>query len=91
VKDDQNQLADKLAELTTKNTAEVVKEINTQTIAELLAVHYQKSYEVTSDHWRQRNRIFLILVGVIGAATLLTFRESETQPLLVSWIAETLG
>jgi hypothetical protein len=59
--------------------------------AELLSEHYQKTYELTYELWRQRNRTFLILVGVIGAATLLTFDIPGTQSLLVDFVAKVAG
>ena len=59
--------------------------------AELIAEHYQKTFEITHELWSQRNRIFLILLTVIGVATTLTFRASEANPLLVSLIAKTIG
>ncbi len=58
--------------------------------AEILAEHYQKTYELTFELWRQRNQTFLILLAVIGAATLLTFSAAQTNPLLVLWIAKVL-
>lgn len=59
--------------------------------SELLADHYQKTYELTFELWKQRNQTFLILLGVIGGATLLTFSPAQTEPLLVLWIAKALG
>lgn len=56
----------------------------------ILADHYQKTYELTWDLWRQRNTTFLVLLCVIAASTLLTFGSAETQPLLVRWLAKTL-
>ena len=58
--------------------------------AEILAEHYQKTYELTYELWKQRNQTFLILLAVIGAATLLTFSATQTNPLLVRWIAKVL-
>lgn len=59
--------------------------------AKILAEHYQKSYELAHDLWKQRNRLFLMLLGFIGVATLLTFQVPESQSLLVDFIAKTLG
>lgn len=53
--------------------------------------HYQKTYELTYDLWKQRNNTFLFLIGVIGAATLLTYRSADTNSLLVDLIASALG
>jgi hypothetical protein len=57
----------------------------------LLAEHYQKSYEATLDVWNQRNQTFLILLAVVGAATLLEFNASQAQPLLVDLISKVLS
>jgi hypothetical protein len=57
---------------------------------QILAEHYQKTYELTYELWKQRNQTFLILLAVIGAATLLTFSATQTNPLLVRWIAKVL-
>jgi hypothetical protein len=58
---------------------------------QLLTDHYQKTYELTYELWKQRNATFLILLAVIGAATLLMFSPAQTNPLLIAWIAKTLG
>ncbi len=58
---------------------------------EILAEHYQKTYELNFDLWKERNRIFLALIIVIGAATILTFNPSQTNPLLLLWAAKALG
>ena len=59
--------------------------------AGLMVDHYQKTYELTYEVWRQRNRIFLILLGVIGAATLLTLRVPQANSLLVDLVAKALS
>lgn len=59
--------------------------------AELLADHYQKTFEVTLGVWEQRNLTFLILLAVVGGATLLTFNVAQAQPLLVDLIAKVLS
>ena len=58
---------------------------------QLLTEHYQKTYELTYELWKQRNITFLVLLGLIGAATLLTFAPARTNPLLIAWIAKILG
>jgi hypothetical protein len=58
--------------------------------ADILAEHYQKTYELTYDLWKHRNQTFLVLLAVIGGATLLTFSAAQTNPLLVRWIAKAL-
>jgi len=57
-------------------------------IAEILIDHYQKTYELTYMMWKQRNRLFILLIIIIGVATLLTFRVSEANSLLVDLIAK---
>lgn len=59
--------------------------------AELLAEHYQKTYELTLTMWEQRNTTFLLLLIVVGAATLLTFNVSQAEPLLVDLLAKVVG
>jgi len=53
--------------------------------------HYQKTYELTYEFWKQRNGIFLYLIGTIGLATLLTFRTPETNSILIDLFAKALG
>ncbi len=60
-------------------------------VAELLIGHYDRTYDLTYKFWEQRNRIFLILLGVISVATLLTFDASQTTPLLLDLYAKFLG
>ena len=62
-----------------------------QTRATLMVDHYQKTFELTYELWRQRNRTFLLLLGVIGVATLLTFRVPEANSLLVDLVAKALN
>lgn len=52
-----------------------------------LVEHYQKTYELTFELWQQRNRIFLLLLAVIGVATLLTFEVPQANSLLVDFLA----
>ena len=58
---------------------------------ELLIEHYQKTYELTYQLWSQRNRTFLLLLAVIGAAAVLTYRPSDANPLLAAWLGKLLG
>jgi hypothetical protein len=59
---------------------------------QLIADHYQKTYELTLLMWEQRNRTFLLLLGAVGVATLLTFDVGgQARPLLVDFIANTVG
>lgn len=58
---------------------------------ELLVDHYHKTFELTSRLWEQRNRLFLLLIGVIGLATVLTYSETETNSLFVDLVIKALG
>ncbi|MEE8586796.1 MAG: hypothetical protein V3T83_18290 [Acidobacteriota bacterium] len=57
----------------------------------LTAEHYQKTYELTLQMWEQRNTTFLLLLAVVGAATVLTFNIPQAEPLLVDLIAKVVG
>jgi hypothetical protein len=57
----------------------------------ILAEHYQKSFEVAYEMWKQRNRLFLWLLGLVSVAVLLTFQAPQANPLLVNWIAKLVG
>lgn len=59
--------------------------------SELLAEHYQKTFEVTLSFWEQRNRIFLILLFVVATGAFLTFKVSQAEPLLVDYVAHLIG
>ncbi len=58
--------------------------------SELLVQHYQDTYQLTYQLWQQRNRLFLILLGVIALASLLTYAP-ETNSILLSWIGKAVG
>jgi hypothetical protein len=58
---------------------------------ELIAEHYQKTFEVTLSTWESRNQTFLVLLATVGAATLLTFNVQEAQPLLVDLVSKFLS
>jgi hypothetical protein len=59
--------------------------------AKLLAEHYQKTYELTFELSRERNRTFLLLLGLIGVAAILAFRISHTDALLIDIFAKWSG
>ncbi len=70
-----------------ENTAPIKKDV-----AEFLVEHYQKTYELTQEFWRERNNIFLILVAVLAATTLfLSLGQAQANSLLVVWVGRTLG
>jgi hypothetical protein len=56
----------------------------------VLAEHYQKTFELTLMTWEKRNRTFLLLLGVVGVATLLTFNVPQAQPLLADLVMKAL-
>ena len=45
-------------------------------VAKVIAEHYQKTFEFTYDYWKERNKNFLILLGIIGVEILLINREN---------------
>lgn len=58
---------------------------------ELIAEHYQKTYELTHELRRERNRIFLILLGFLAVATLLfSLGQPSANSLLVKWVTKIL-
>ncbi|MEM9723233.1 MAG: hypothetical protein AAGA10_28450 [Bacteroidota bacterium] len=54
---------------------------------DILAEHYQKTFELTLKFWESRNRTFLLLLFVIGLGTLLTFKANQADSLLIDFIA----
>ncbi|MGF6408363.1 hypothetical protein [Paraburkholderia sp. MM5482-R1] len=59
--------------------------------AQIVAEHYQKTYELTLQMWEQRNTTFMQLLAVVGVAALLTLNVPQAQPLLVGLIAKVAG
>ena len=54
--------------------------------------HYQKTYEITHELWRERNSTFLVLVAFLAGATMLfSLGQPQANSLLVVWIAKTVG
>jgi hypothetical protein len=58
-----------------------------QTITE----HYQKTFELTYEMWKERNRLFVYLVIITGIGLLLLLRVPELGSLLVDAIIKLLG
>lgn len=58
---------------------------------QILADHYQKTFEVSYELWKQRNKLYFLLLGVVGAGVLLTFQTPQANSLLVDWIANLIG
>ncbi len=49
---------------------------------EVLADHYQKTFELTHKYWDQRNRTFLILIAVVASAALLTLHPDGSNQII---------
>lgn len=60
-------------------------------VTEIAANHYQKTFELTYEVWKERNRLFVYLVIVAGIGLLLLLRVPEVSSLLVDAIAKFLG
>jgi hypothetical protein len=54
---------------------------------EALTNHYQKTFEVAYEYWKERNKLFVYLVLISGLGLLLILRVPETDKLLVDMIA----
>lgn len=57
---------------------------------EVLAGHYQKTFEVAYDYWKERNKLFMILVLTAGMGLLLLMHVPTADSLLVAAIAKFL-
>jgi hypothetical protein len=53
--------------------------------------HYQKTFEVTDELWKERNRLFVFLALTSGIGVLLLLPVPEVSKLLVDAIAKLLG
>lgn len=60
-------------------------------ISNFLIDHYQKTYELTYEFWKQRNNTFLFLLAFIALGTITTFGGTETNSLLVDFVAKAFG
>ena len=58
--------------------------------AELIAEHYQKTFELTLENWKERNRLFVFLVLTSGIGLLLLLQVPEASSLLVDFIVKLL-
>ena len=58
---------------------------------QILADHYQKTFELSYELWKQRNKLYFLLLGLVGIAVLLTFQAPQANSLLIDWIANLLG
>lgn len=59
-------------------------------VAKILAEHYQHTVEQTVMLWKQRNRIYLILIGIIAIAAFLSLQITEANNLFVDLVANIL-
>src|SRR5512139_384135 len=58
--------------------------------AELLIGHYQKTYEVTYELWKERNRLFPTMALVVGGAIVLAFHIPQADTLFAAIIGSLL-
>jgi len=58
---------------------------------EVLANHYQKTYETALENWKERNRLFVILVIVTGIGLLLVLHVPTADSLLVAAVIKFLS
>lgn len=59
--------------------------------AQAITEHYQKTFELTHEMWKERNRLFVYLVLTTGVGLLFLLRVPEFDKLLVETIASILG
>jgi hypothetical protein len=59
-------------------------------VAGSLIEHYQKTYEMTYKLWEERNQTFVLLIGTIGVATMVTLKIPQANSLLVDGISRVL-
>jgi len=57
----------------------------------VLADHYHRAAEQASERWRERNRQFLALVGVLALAVLLTANPGGTDSFFLALVAKLAG
>lgn len=57
---------------------------------DVLATHYQKTFEVAYDYWKERNKLFVILALTAGIGLLLLLHVPTADSLLVAAIAKFL-
>ena len=58
---------------------------------DVLANHYQKTFEVTIENLRERNKLFVFLVLTAGIGLMLLLRVPTADALIVAAIAKFLG
>lgn len=58
--------------------------------ADVLANHYQKTFEVAYEYWKERNKLFVLLVLTAGVGLMLILRVPTADKLIVDAIAKFL-
>ena len=58
---------------------------------QVVTEHYQKTFELTHEMWKERNKLFVYLVLITGVGLLFLLRVPEFDRLLVETIASILG
>ncbi|MGY1673077.1 hypothetical protein [Geodermatophilus sp. SYSU D00710] len=66
------------------------EDVGWDTAAELIASHYQQSFDLAYRYWRERNRLFGLLLLLLALAALLSV-QATASTLLVTVVANTLG
>lgn len=82
-----NDLEEIMAEKTAKPETRFTPPVN----VEVLADHYQKTFEVAYDTWKERNKIFVYLVLTASLGLMLLLRVPTANDLLVDAIAKFLN
>lgn len=59
--------------------------------ANLVAEHYQHTYELTFEFWKQRNRLFVFLLLTIGLSTIFTLEDFDDQNAILKLIVDIVG
>jgi hypothetical protein len=57
----------------------------------VLAEHYQKTFEIAYENWKERNKLFVLLVLTAGVGLLLLLRVPTADALLVAAITKFLN
>ncbi len=60
-------------------------------VADALTNHYQKTFEVAYEYWKERNKLFVTLVLTAGIGLMLLLRIPTLDSLLVAAIANFLN
>src|SRR3712207_4007359 len=58
--------------------------------AEILAEHFQKTFELNHSLWEERNKNFLVLLGVAGVELLLIYRTDGVLRVIADFYSKFL-